>query len=73
MACASTRSESFLDDKSNGFDKISSEIRNAPALSRLCLVLALATLYLTAQGTEVVAQGKRRLVDPHALSREQLS
>ena len=43
----------------------SSEIRNAPALSRLCLVLALATLYLTAQGTEVVAQGKRRLVDPH--------
>ena len=25
----------------------------------------LATLYLTAQGTEVVAQGKRRWVDPH--------
>ncbi len=24
-----------------------------------------ATLFLTAQGTEVVAQGKRRLVDPH--------
>ena len=40
---------SFLDDKSNGFDKISSEIRNAPALSRLCLVLARATLYLTAE------------------------
>ncbi|MGK7874804.1 MAG: hypothetical protein AB4426_16325 [Xenococcaceae cyanobacterium] len=57
--------ESFLDDKSNGFELESSEIRNAPALSRLCLVLAIATLYLTAQGTEVVAQGKRRLVDPH--------
>lgn len=57
--------ESFLDDKSNGFELESSEIRNPPALSRLCLVLAIATLYLTAQGTEVVAQGKRRLVDPH--------
>ncbi len=57
--------ESFLDDKSNGFELESSEIRNAPALSRLCLVLAIATLYLTAQGTQVVAQGKRRLVDPH--------
>jgi hypothetical protein len=32
--------ESFLDDKSNGFELESSEIRNAPALSRLCLVLA---------------------------------
>ncbi len=65
--------ESFLDDKSNGFELESSLVRNAPALSRLCLVLAVqphslretATLYLTAQGTEVVAQGKRRLVDPH--------
>ena len=30
--------ESFLDDKSNGFELESSAIRNAPALSRLCLV-----------------------------------
>ncbi|NEO65362.1 MAG: transposase [Moorea sp. SIO4G2] len=57
--------ESFLDDKSNGFELESSQIRNSPALSRLCLVLAITTLYLTAQGTEVVAQGKRRMVDPH--------
>ena len=28
-------------------------------------VLALTTLYLVAQGTEVVQQGKRRWVDPH--------
>ncbi len=35
-------------------------------LCRDCaIVLAIATLYLTAQGTEVVAQGKRRFVDPH--------
>src|SRR4028119_1838348 len=42
-----------------------SMIRCAPALSRLCLVLAIATVYLTLQGTAVVAQGKRRWVDPH--------
>jgi hypothetical protein len=57
--------ENFLDDKSNGFQLESSEIRSAMALSRLCLVIAVATLFLTAQGTQVVAQGKRRWVDPH--------
>jgi hypothetical protein len=29
-------------------------------LTRLCCVLAMTTLYLVAQGTEVVKQGKRR-------------
>ena len=57
--------ENFLDDKSNGFQLESSLIRSAPALTRLCLVLALTTPYLVAQGTEVVQQGKRRWVDPH--------
>jgi len=57
--------ENFLDDKSNGFQLESSLIRSAKALERLCLVLALTTLYLVSQGTEVVAQGKRRWVDPH--------
>ena len=28
-------------------------------------MLAITTLYLVAQGTEVVTQGKRRWVDPH--------
>jgi hypothetical protein len=54
-----------LDDQSNGFQLESSLIRSAAALERLCLVLALTTLYLVAQGTEVVPQGKRRWVDPH--------
>jgi hypothetical protein len=31
----------------------------------LCLVLAVATLYLTSTGTGVVDQGNRRQVDPH--------
>jgi hypothetical protein len=57
--------ENFLDDKSNGFQLESSLIRSAEALTRLCLVLAVTTLYLVAQGTEVVKQGKRRWVDPH--------
>jgi hypothetical protein len=55
----------FLDDKSHGFPLESSLIRSAAALERLCLVLAITTLYLVAQGTEVVQQGKRRWVDPH--------
>ena len=57
--------ENFLDDKSNGFDLESSRIRSAPALSRLCLVLAMTTVFLTAQGLSVVNSDRRRLVDPH--------
>lgn len=57
--------ENFLDDKSNGFQLESSLIRDADALSRLCFVLAITTLYLVSQGTVVVDQGKRRWVDPH--------
>jgi hypothetical protein len=57
--------ENFLDDKSNGFQLESSLIRSDEALSRLCFVLAMTTLYLVSQGTEVVKQGKRRWVDSH--------
>jgi hypothetical protein len=57
--------ENFLDDKSNGFELERSMIRNSIALSRLCFVIALSTLFLTLQGTAVVAAGKRRWVDPH--------
>jgi hypothetical protein len=57
--------ENFLDDKSNGFELERSMLRDAIALSRLCFVLAVATLFLTLQGTAVVAAGMRRHVDPH--------
>jgi len=57
--------ENFLDDKSNGFQLESSEIRSAEGLERLCMVIAVATLYLVSQGVEVVLKGKRRWVDPH--------
>lgn len=59
--------ESFLDDKSNGFELERSRIRDAPMLERLCFVLAVATLYLTAQGVEVVESGYRQQVDTHWL------
>jgi hypothetical protein len=62
-----TIEENFLDDKSNGFQLESSLVRDAEALTRLCLVLAVATLYLVGQGTQVVTQQKRRWVDPHWL------
>ncbi len=57
--------ENFLDDKSNGFQLESCMIRCAEALCRLCFVIAVATLYLVSCGTQVVATGKRRWVDPH--------
>ncbi len=56
--------EEFLDEKSNGFEN--TRLQGATILSRLCLVLAVATLYLVAQGSELVHQGRRREVDPHS-------
>lgn len=57
--------EGFLDDKSGGFQLESSEIRDAEALSRLCLILAVATFYLVSSGTALVEMGRRHLVDTH--------
>lgn len=57
--------EEFLDEKSNGFQLEKSLIRSSIALSRLRLVMAVTTLFLTVQGQQVVQAGKRRLVDCH--------
>lgn len=57
--------ENFLDDKSNAFQVQKSEIRSADGLSRLFLVLAVATLYLVSTGAHVVHTELRRLVDTH--------
>ena len=40
-------------------------IRDVCALSRLWFILAVATLYVSSQGVEVVDSGKRRWVDSH--------
>lgn len=57
--------EAFLDDQSNGWNLQQSEIRSVCDLSRLLFILALATLYVTAQGIAVVESGRRRWVDTH--------
>lgn len=57
--------ENFLDDKSNGFQLEDSRLYDADVLTRLGLVLAVATLFLVAQGVEVVRSGARRQVDSH--------
>jgi hypothetical protein len=57
--------EEFLDEKSNGFQLEDTRLEDAEVLTRLCLVMALCTLYLVLQGVEVVKQGRRREVDAH--------
>ncbi len=57
--------ENFLDDQSQAWNIQRSSIRNVCALSRLFFILAVATLYLSAQGVEVVESRKRRWVDTH--------
>jgi Transposase DDE domain len=57
--------ESFLDLKSNGFNLEASRLRDQFALSQLCGVIALTSLFLILQGTQVVKEGNRRLVDTH--------
>jgi hypothetical protein len=57
--------EGFLDQKSNGFQWESSRLRDRQALHRWCGVMAVATLILMCQGSQVVAEGQRRQVDPH--------
>ncbi len=57
--------ESFLDEKSGGYQIHSSELATPEALERLILILAIATLHLTSIGAGVVQAGKHRWVDTH--------
>lgn len=57
--------ENFLDDKSAGFQLEASQLADSQSLSRLCLLLATATLYLVGTGTALVEMGRRHLVDTH--------
>ena len=57
--------ELFLDSKSGTFRLEESQIRDAQALERLYLVVALALLFATTQGMAVQIQGLRTQVDPH--------
>ena len=57
--------ESFLDDQSNGWNVQKSQIRSVWDLSRRWFIVAIATLFVTAQGIQVVTDNKRRWVDTH--------
>lgn len=57
--------ENFLDDKSAGFQLEASQLEDSQSISRLCLLLATATLYLVSTGTALVEMGRRHLVDTH--------
>jgi hypothetical protein len=57
--------EALLDEKSNGFGLEDSRLQGAAVLTRLCLVLAVATLYLVVRGSELVRQGRCRELDAH--------
>ena len=57
--------ESFLDLKSDGFSFEACRLRGKFALTQLCAVIALTTLFLVLQGTQVGALGLRRQVDAH--------
>jgi Transposase DDE domain len=57
--------ESFLDEKSGGYQIQSSELATPAALERLILILAMTTLHLTSIGVGVVHAEKRRWVDSH--------
>ena len=57
--------ETFLDDKSGGFQVQTSELQTPEALERLFLVLAVATLHFTSTGVAVVRANVRRWVDTH--------
>ncbi|MGI8934892.1 MAG: hypothetical protein ACR2FS_12545 [Phormidesmis sp.] len=57
--------EGLLDDQSSGWNLQRSEIRSVTDRSRLWFILAVATLYVTAQRLEVVQSGRRRWIDTH--------
>jgi hypothetical protein len=57
--------ETFLDEKSGGFQLESSELATTDAIERLVLILAIATIYFTSIGLGVVKARVRRLVDTH--------
>jgi hypothetical protein len=57
--------ETFLDEKSGGFQLESSELACPQAIKRLLLIVALATLHFLSTGLQVVRADLRRWVDPH--------
>jgi hypothetical protein len=57
--------ENFLDDKSAGFNLEDSGLEDSESISRLCLIIATATVYLVSTGKAIDDLGLRKSVDTH--------
>ena len=57
--------EGFLDDKSGLHGLEASKLRDVASLNKLVMILAIATLFLITKGVQIIAEGKRRMIDPH--------
>jgi hypothetical protein len=56
--------ESYRDEKSSGFDWQRSRVRDPRHADRLLLAMALATLWITSVGTQLVKRGLRTRMEP---------
>jgi hypothetical protein len=55
----------FKDDKSGGWNWETSPLTQPVQVDRLCLVMAVATLYSVTEGVFLVESGRREELDPH--------
>jgi len=56
---------SFRDDKSGGWNWEDSPLTRSREVDRLCLIMAVATLYAVTEGTFLADSGRREELDPH--------
>jgi hypothetical protein len=55
----------FKDDKSGGWNWEASPLTQPIQVDRLCLIMAVATLYTVTEGSLLVDSGRREEIDPH--------
>lgn len=63
--CRYNIEHSIRDDKSGGWNWEDSPLTLPDEAHRLCLIMAVATLYVVTEGTLVADRGQRRELDPH--------
>jgi len=63
--CRYNIEHSFHDDKSGGWNWEDSPLTAPVQADRLCLIMAVATLYVVTEGTFLADRGQRQELDPH--------
>lgn len=63
--CRYNVEHSFRDDKSGGWKWEDSPLTAPIQTDRLCLIMAVATLYMVTEGTDLADHGQRQELDPH--------